>query len=172
MTAHRHSRGRAYIRHPLDMPIELELTQDSKPSSSVQNVSVGGLCCRSGEHLSPGAHVRVRVPCVNPPFETDGAVVWCRHRDHEYDVGIRFCVPEDVFRARMVEQVCHIEQYRQKVLRTEGRCLSGEEAAREWIVRYAAHFPAVQPPPHKHTHDAQSLDPGQSEPPMNRARPT
>ncbi len=143
MTAHRESRGRAYIRHPLDMPIEIELTQDTKPTPVLQNVSAGGLCCRSEEHLPPGSHVRVRVPCVNPPFETDGAVVWCRHRDHDYDVGIRFSVPEDAFRARMVEQVCYIEQYRQKVLRTEGRHLNGDEAAVEWIARYGATFPTL-----------------------------
>ncbi|CAK0779929.1 PilZ domain-containing protein [Gammaproteobacteria bacterium] len=143
MTVYQESKGRAYIRHPMDMPIELELTQGTPPSPRLQNVSVGGLCCRSGEHLSPGARVRVRVPCVDPPFETEGSVVWCRHRNHDYDVGIRFSIPEDAFRARMVEQVCHIEQYRQKVLRTEGRCLNGDEAAQEWISRYAAQFPAV-----------------------------
>ena len=143
MTTYRESRGRAYIRHPMGMPIELELTRGDASSPRLQNVSVGGLCCRSGEHLSPGARVRVRVPCVEPPFETEGSVVWCRHREHDYDVGIRFNVPEDAFRARMVEQVCHIEQYRQNVLRTEGRRLDRDEAAQEWITRYAKNFPAI-----------------------------
>ncbi|CAK0765108.1 PilZ domain-containing protein [Gammaproteobacteria bacterium] len=143
MTVYRESRGRAYIRHPLDMPIELELEKNPSSDPRLQNISMGGLCCRSGEHLTPGSRVRVRVPCVDPPFESEGSVVWCRHREHDYDVGIRFNVPEDAFRARMVEQICHIEQYRQKVFRTEGRSLNGDEAAQEWITRYASRFPTM-----------------------------
>ena len=46
-----------------------------------------------------------------------------------------------MFRARMVEQVCHIEQYKHQVLKKEGRKLSGEEAALEWIQKYAPQFP-------------------------------
>jgi hypothetical protein len=41
----------------------------------------------------------------------------------------------------MVEQVCHIEEYRRTVQRLEGRELSAEEAAFEWIHRFAAQFP-------------------------------
>ncbi len=42
---------------------------------------------------------------------------------------------------RMVEQVCHIERYRADVLEREGRALTGEQAAEEWIKRYAEDFP-------------------------------
>ena len=48
-----------------------------------------------------------------------------------------------LFAARMVEQVCQIEHYRQQVQRAEGRVLDAETAAREWIKRYAASFPAL-----------------------------
>jgi hypothetical protein len=41
----------------------------------------------------------------------------------------------------MVEQVCHIEQYKADVLKKEGRELTGEEAAKEWILKYAKDFP-------------------------------
>jgi hypothetical protein len=43
----------------------------------------------------------------------------------------------------MVEQICHIEDYRQSVCRVEGRQLSAEEAAVEWIAQYAAQFPDI-----------------------------
>ena len=46
-----------------------------------------------------------------------------------------------MFRARMVEQVCHIEQYRHEILKNEGRKLSSEAAALEWIQKYAPLFP-------------------------------
>jgi len=39
--------------------------------------------------------------------------------------------------------VCHIEDYRQSVSRIEGRQLSAEEAATEWIDRYARDFPSI-----------------------------
>ena len=46
----------------------------------------------------------------------------------------------DAFRNRM-EQQCHqIKQYRQTMLREAGRLLSPDEAALEWIERYAATF--------------------------------
>ena len=45
----------------------------------------------------------------------------------------------------MVEQICHIEQYRREVLKKEGRRLSSEEAASEWIVKYASDFPDTGP---------------------------
>ena len=47
---------------------------------------------------------------------------------------------QDAFRLRM-EQQCHqIKQYRQSMLRECGRLLSPDEAALEWIERYAATF--------------------------------
>jgi hypothetical protein len=46
----------------------------------------------------------------------------------------------DAFRNRM-EQQCHeIKLYRQSILRDFGRLLSPDEAALEWIERYAATF--------------------------------
>ena len=48
---------------------------------------------------------------------------------------------EQKFIYSMVEQVCHIEQYKKEVLKNEGQGLSGEEAAVEWITKYAKDFP-------------------------------
>jgi hypothetical protein len=41
----------------------------------------------------------------------------------------------------MIEQICHIESYRRDVAQQEGRQLTTEEAAVEWISRYASSFP-------------------------------
>ena len=60
-----------------------------------------------------------------------------------YEVGVSFLDPEDVFRARMVAQVCFIEDYRRSIARAEGRELSSEEAAGEWIAKYAHKFPGA-----------------------------
>ena len=47
---------------------------------------------------------------------------------------------EEVFRARMLEQVRQIRRYRKKILKDTGRLISLDEAAMEWIERYASSF--------------------------------
>ncbi|CAA0123784.1 Uncharacterised protein [Halioglobus japonicus] len=47
---------------------------------------------------------------------------------------------EDIFRMRMESQCDQIKQYRLQVLRESGRLLSADEAALEWIGRFAASF--------------------------------
>lgn len=46
----------------------------------------------------------------------------------------------DQFLARMESQCFQIDRYRWRISSTEGRTLSEDEAAREWIERYAADF--------------------------------
>ena len=133
---------RQFIRHPADIPIEVRRnTWRSAPDPHTFNVSLGGLAFLSPFGLEPGTEVEVRIPCVRPEFETRARVVWCSGEDGAYELGIQFIDAEDAFRARMVEQVCHIEKYKRDVFRDEGRELTTEEAAQEWIAKYAAEFP-------------------------------
>lgn len=46
----------------------------------------------------------------------------------------------DPFLGRMEEQCSRIRRYRRDILRREGRNLSRDEAALEWIERYAESF--------------------------------
>ena len=85
----------------------------------------------------------ISIPLVQPIFEIEGRVVWCTESGRAFDIGVEFTEPEKVYKARMVEQVCHIEHYRKEVRDREGRDLSGEEAAMEWIEKHAAEFPAL-----------------------------
>lgn len=136
--------GRSFLRHPVDIPIEIEAEdRRQRESRRLKDVSLGGLACRSERPLTIGAGVVVTIPLVTPVFHAPCSVVWCRRHGAHYEVGIRFTQVEDVFAARMVEQVCQIEHYRQEVLRHEGRVLDGEAAAQEWVARYAADFPAL-----------------------------
>jgi hypothetical protein len=41
----------------------------------------------------------------------------------------------------MVQQVCSIENYRKEVETREGRTLTNQEAAAEWIKKHAGNFP-------------------------------
>lgn len=136
------SNNRKYIRHPAEIPIEFATADlDGKAQGQAHNVSLGGLafdsqwCPREGELLD------IRIPTVEPEFSAPGRVAWCRRRAEGFEVGVQFVDASDAFRARMVEQVCHIENYRNEVREREGRDLNGDAAAQEWIRKYAADFP-------------------------------
>ena len=136
---------RGYIRHPADIPIEFQRDMQSPDQhETLANVSLGGLAFHSHVALDVGAVIRVRIPLRQPAYETRARVAWCRSIDpidHVYDIGVELIDPENGFRSRMVEQICHIEHYKREVLRNEGRELSGEEAALEWISKFADRFP-------------------------------
>ncbi len=78
---------------------------------------------------------------VDPPFDAQARVAWCRPENDAYCVGVQFLGAEDAFRIRMVEQVCAIDQYRREAAE-QGRQLTSEEAAAEWITRFADRFPS------------------------------
>jgi len=78
---------------------------------------------------------------VDPVLEIPGRVIWCRPADESYELGIEYQGEKDVYSLRMVEQICHIEHYRKEVQTREGRKISSEEAAREWIAKFAGEFP-------------------------------
>lgn len=133
---------RHFIRHPADISIEVARNDPLPPVDlHTCNVSFGGLAFQSRVELAPGAIVEVRIPVVRPEFESKARVVWCNGREDGFELGVEFLDVADAFRVRMVEQVCHIENYKQEVYRAEGRTLTTEEAAREWIGKYAANFP-------------------------------
>jgi hypothetical protein len=136
---------RSFIRHPASIPIDFQLEElVTHGSDYLKNISHGGLAFHSKVPLKPGTIIRVKIPLVKPVFQAIGKVTWCKPEDGNYEIGIAFLDENDVFRARMVEQICHIEQYKQEIWEKEGRRLSAEEAAAEWIAQYANDFPHQQ----------------------------
>lgn len=136
---------RNFIRHPSTIPLDFHLEEVVQGGTDyLKNVSRGGLSFYSKIPLEPGATIQLKIPLVKPIFEALGRVTWCHQDGNRFEVGVQFLDQEDMFRARMVEQICHIEEYKRKVLEEEGRSLTGEEAAKEWIAKYAIDFPAAQ----------------------------
>ena len=139
---------RKFIRHPADVPIQVTLDwvddeNDETVDQTITNVSLGGLAFVSTNPLELLQRVKVSIPVLNQDNHLVGNVVWCEKKDQSYEIGIEFENSRDVFRLRMIEQICHIEHYRKEVERQEGRQLSSQEAAREWISKYAGDFPAL-----------------------------
>ena len=135
---------REFIRYPTSVPFQLDKL-DSEVShgiNTLNNVSFGGVSCLCSEPIEKGKTVKMKVNCINPNFEITGKTVWCRATNNQYEIGIEFIVSKDtIFHLRMVEQICHIEHYRNEILHKEARVLSSEEAASEWIEKYAGNFP-------------------------------
>lgn len=150
---------RQFIRHPIDVPVEISIgpnghgghgghagdARGGMPSGfHTHDISAGGLAFHSDHPAEPGMPVEISIGWMQPPFHVQARVAWChRHEIDGYELGVTFLDAEDAFRARMVEQLCHIEDYRRSQQRSLGRELSVEEAAAEWIERYAAEFPEI-----------------------------
>ena len=126
------------------MPIRFVLPGDvGERENQLRNVGQGGVCFGTQVALDPGQVIRLSVPVLGQIYEIDGCVAWCRAAGDAFEVGVGFSTPQDRFCARMVEQLCYIEDYRATVAREEGRELSSEEAAREWVERFADQFPGL-----------------------------
>lgn len=131
---------RNYIRHPTSIPIQISAGSRNSAEVTVNNLSAGGLSFATDIPVKVGSVVDLSIPCVNPDYQGEGVVVWRRCKDPAgFEVGVRFTNDDEYFRVRMAEQVCQIEEYRQQ-LAGVGRELSSEEAAYEWIRRFAADF--------------------------------
>jgi hypothetical protein len=148
---------RQFIRHPSAIPLEYCIT--SAPArcnmDMINNVSQGGLSFHSSNYIKPKQWLHLYIPLDEHYFETDAQVRWCKpvhqknkmaadnsHKTH-YDVGVSFCNNKEAFSARMVEQVCYIEEYKKNIKKKEGRELSSDQAAAEWIAKYADRFPSL-----------------------------
>ena len=133
---------RQYIRHPSDIPIKYSIAQIGNGRKNyLRDIGQGGLCFRADAAIERGCLIRIVIPVREPEFEVTGTIVWCRKTNSHFDVGVRFADANTEFAVRMVEQICHINHYRKEVLEREGRQLSGEEAAAEWVAKFARDFP-------------------------------
>lgn len=133
---------RKWVRHPSSIPIEFSVTrpgQFAADSPRLRDISQGGFCCAIAEPLPVGAAVQLRIPSIWPDYSGNGTVMWCRDTGNSYEAGIAFST-QDSFRTKMVEQLCQIEQYRQRAWADEGRHIDSQQAAEEWIALFADEF--------------------------------
>jgi hypothetical protein len=137
---------RRFIRHPSRIPISFDAPEVGGTSrhDPLRNVSDGGVCFSAANALQPGSPIRLCIPVFGERFEVDGTVAWCRRQNGRYDIGVAFAREQDRFAVRMVEQLCYIEEYRNRVEREQGRTMSSEQAAAEWVEHFAGEFPELQ----------------------------
>lgn len=133
---------RQFLRHPCDFPVELVIRKQTfLPRQRLHNISLGGVACNSPRGFRRGTSIELRIPLLGDAARYAGVIAWSRKQVNDYWVGIAFIDEDTLFRARMVEQVCRIEQYRRQREQASGSSLPFEELALEWIAQNAADFP-------------------------------
>ena len=141
---------RQYIRHPADIPINIFISPNTHQQEAAQampgeivDISQGGISCEVSDVIEVGSQVNIEINSVSPKYYGKGKIVWCKPQPNGYEVGVSFIDQEEAFRSRMVQQICQIEMYKNMIFEKEGRLLGGNEAAQEWIQKYASEFPAA-----------------------------
>ena len=132
---------RKYIRHPVDIPINYSINDlEEKNNKNLKNISNGGMCFQSLESVKKGTVIDISIPILKSKSHISGKVIWCLQNRDSYEIGIKFLSESDEFIARLIEQISHIKHYQIKILKTEGRKLSDNQAAKEWIEKHAGEF--------------------------------
>ncbi|MBO6752144.1 MULTISPECIES: hypothetical protein [Spongiibacter] len=128
---------RGYIRHPDAIPVEVvPVDNDMLPDSA----ELPGLCCRVERPFARGSAVRFTLPSMPVDFTGIGRISCCCRHGDSWLARISLSSEQALYHLRMVEQLCQIEAYRHCVSEHQGRQLNAEQAAAEWISRYAADF--------------------------------
>lgn len=134
---------RNHVRYPSSLPVSIKLASGGHELvHRMCNVSVAGLRVTFPHAIDTGTLLEVRITAVTPEFSASARTVWCHKAEFDFEIGLHFLEPDDAFKVRMVAQICHIEEYRESILAREGRRLTAEQAAREWIAKYADSFPS------------------------------
>lgn len=131
---------RCFIRHPVDIPIEISRKKNVREfNSELSNLSLKGACVILSDAIEIGDYVRMKLPQTSTEnelsdLETEGVVVWCHKINDEYEIGIEFVAEFTEFHNKMLEQIKQINIYKQNVLQQEGRKLSGKQAYMDLLV--------------------------------------
>ncbi|MBU0677755.1 MAG: PilZ domain-containing protein [Verrucomicrobia bacterium] len=141
-----HNDARRFLRHATTITAKCRKEGHKDESYfELRNISFGGMAFVADCSFLPGDIVEVSFPVLqhNTPFRAE--IVWCSRlsdRPDQFMNGVRFLDEDSFFHARLTEQMCHIEAYRQAQAE-KGRQLTAEEAAFEWADRHAESFPRL-----------------------------
>jgi c-di-GMP-binding flagellar brake protein YcgR len=130
---------RNFIRHPTSIPIRVE-SKNKICRDATMDISKGGVSLVSKDALHIGELVEITIDFCNPAFIAQGIVRWCKKEQGQFSVGVSFQDEMAAYALRMIEQICHIENYRQDQFIKTGELMSNEQAAHEWIIAKAASF--------------------------------
>ncbi len=136
---------RKFIRHPFNYPVETRVLHPEKKENLVhsksENIGAGGLLFRSNLEILKNTEVEINLKVQGRKFLLDGTVVRCeRINEGQFSIAISFNNPDEVLKARMMEQVVRIELFKERIERRYNVKLDFTYVASEWIKRYSAVF--------------------------------
>jgi hypothetical protein len=133
----------SYIPHPKEIPVRVSV-RDAQGTAfrGLEIPGLGGVRLISQKPYRPGLSIDLDVRICGEWRRLRGLVVSLKDLPSGYEVGIGFQSRIDAFEGRMLEQACHIESYKLGIWRTQGRDITVEQGAREWIGRFSATFPS------------------------------
>jgi hypothetical protein len=136
---------RQFLRHPLDVPLRCAVkTQADTDAAGLRNISDGGAAFFSSRKYRKGQAVEMTFPIFKQCPVIKGKIIWSmadKEAPGQYINGLKYADPRDKKVNRIVEQICHIMSYRVMQEHLTGKVLSADEAAKEWISKYADSFP-------------------------------
>jgi hypothetical protein len=128
------------IYHPLLVPVNI---RNVREEVEMRSGCMGELAVHSPTRFSVGSQVLLSLYMAESTPSLYCRVIWLFGSEGRYLMGLTFDGEDEAYKMRMVEQLCHIHAYQHVVAKQEGRLLSDEDAAREWIDRYSKDFPEV-----------------------------
>jgi len=130
-----------FIRHPEQVAISVEPTMLQEPHQDTEKPRLG-LICLSQTPYPPGETLAIDFPELKlADSQLTGTLFNCLPTPNGFELAIEFNNADTAMRMRMIEQRACIELYRHYVCEEQGRQLTPDEAALEWIDQYAACFP-------------------------------
>ncbi|MEI7998920.1 MAG: PilZ domain-containing protein [Candidatus Omnitrophota bacterium] len=139
---------RRFIRHPLCLPLAYKILQpgtsklQEEIKSETINLSKGGLLFPARRPVADGSVIVIRMPFEDKIFNIKAKVIRCSKNPETslYDIAATFLRLNQAFKAKMIEQIYLIAEYRDLLSLQVGEDVSLEEASRRWIKRYSARF--------------------------------
>jgi hypothetical protein len=136
---------RRFIRHPLSYPLKTRIIRhidgDILLNGESENIGGGGLLFRSSEAVAEDTEVEINLTVENRQFELDGIVVRCDAAGNsDYNIAVSFRRPDEALKARMMEQVVRIEEFKRRLERRCAKPLDFSWVAKQWIKRYSGLF--------------------------------
>lgn len=100
-----------FIRHPQEFPLEFRRTRGWGWSAREQQTPNGdlGLSFMSPKRIRTGTTMELSIPLRGDVQKFQGTVVMVREIASGYEIGLWLASPDDASRARLVEQICHLE---------------------------------------------------------------
>lgn len=131
---------RRFYRHPIEIPVQV--TELKTVSSRTVDVSEGGISFVCDHYLEKGTSVEVAVPAHDHLFRMHAHVAYSRKDTLTglFRTGVSFDDLDSLYRAKLAEEILCIEKYREELSQKNGRDITEEEAAREWIKKNAKKF--------------------------------